>query len=142
MEGTNGQMKPILSVDEFLDLIGSSLKPDRQRVRLAEAGEEVWLRILQEYPELKRSVVLNKTLPEKIIRILAADVDPQLRADVAEKRGLPKDLFTTLAEDEDASVRARIAWNAKTPVEVLRKLATDGCEIVSEPARTRLQREN
>lgn len=135
-------MKAILSVDEFVALIGSSSKPDHQRIKLAEAAEEVWLRILQEYPELKRSVVLTKTIPETIIRILAADADPQLRADVAEKRALPKDLFTALAEDPDESVRARIAWNPKTPVEILQKLATDPVEFVSQRARQRLKPEH
>ncbi len=130
----------IESVEEFLALTDDESPAAMERIRLDSAPEEVWGQILDLYPELARTVTLNKTLPEGILLRLAGHDDASVRADVANVRRLPRAAFEALVEDQDESVRARLAWNKKIPPDILERLADDEEPIVSNPARSRLGR--
>jgi hypothetical protein len=128
----------IESFDAFVELADGDDEASRQRLRWDCAPVAVWEEVLRRRPDLKRTVTLNKTLGESVIRSLANDPDPSVRWDIANRRGLPVDLFDHLARDPDESVRARIAWNKKTPETVLRCLLADKSDVVLEPIRKRL----
>jgi|SRR5450756_183329 len=128
----------ITKPEEFLSFADQVDEQSRQRVRSETAAESVWEKIIVKYPHLKRTVTLNKNLPEGILRLLARDPDPLVRTDIAMKRALPSDVFILLADDPDESVRARIAWNKKTPKNLLRKLAADVSQVVAEPAKKQI----
>jgi len=128
----------IESVQEFVDLVECGDEASQLRLRSDTAPVNVWENVLLQYPDLKRAVTLNKTLDERVIRLLAQDDDPLVRADIANRRGLPRDLFELLARDSNESVRERIAYNKKTPETVLRFLLADQSEIVLEPVKKRL----
>jgi len=128
----------IESYNEFMDLIERDDEESHHRLRTEAAAFSVWEEVLLLRPDLKRVVTLNKTLDDRVLRVLAKDEDPSVRCDVANRRGLPLDIFELLAGDPDESVRSRIAWNKKTPNDVLKRLLTDASEIVIEPVKKRL----
>jgi hypothetical protein len=128
----------IESLQEFINLVERDDESSRLRLRSDFASSTVWEEVLLLRPDLKRAVTLNKTLDDRVLRLLANDPDHLVRSDIANRRGLPRDLFELLARDPNESVRARIAWNKKTPDEVLRFLLMDQSEFVAEPARKRL----
>ena len=128
----------LTKAEEYLSLVGSEDDGSRKKLRFGNATESVWLEIIAHHPHLKRTVTLNKSLPEPILRLLAKDADPAVRTDIAMKRTLPRDVFELLATDTDESVRARVALNQKTPHGLLQKLAGDVSWLVAESAQRRL----
>jgi hypothetical protein len=128
----------ILSANEFVEL-RSSEDPDLYRRAAAEpAPMEVWLDVIARYPEYRRWVAHNKTIPDDIIRVLASDQDAEVRWTIAAKRRTPGDVLRVLGADPDASVRARVANNPKTPPALLRELCEDIDAAVRQAARGRL----
>lgn len=132
-------MKMITSAGDYAALAACDTKEAQRVLSDARVVEDIWRAVLQEHPELKRTVTLNKRLPASILLTLAADDDPLVRADIAGKRTLPEGLLESLARDRNEAVRARVAWNPRTPIRVLNTLAQDPAQIVAEPARQRLQ---
>lgn len=133
-------MKTISSAQDYVEMASCSEVEGKTALREARLSEEVWIQIIKNHSELKRTVTLNRYLPENVLRILASDADAQVRTDVANRRALPQDLFAVLARDNDEGVRARIAWNRKSPKSVLDRLALDSADTVSEPARRRVRK--
>lgn len=74
---------------------------------------------------MKTWVIHNKTVPEKILRLLANDVDSSVRSRVADKRKCPKDVLLKLAIDPAESVRLRVAYNPKVTRDILEILVND-----------------
>ena len=131
----------ITSKEYFLNLIELGSVEARQKLTTETASEKTWFEIMALSNEIIDAVVLNKTLPPKVLRHLALHESSRIRSHIAMKRALPIDLFETLASDKDESVRARISWNKKTPINIIRNLARDVAEVVSEPALARLEKE-
>jgi len=129
----------ITSAEEFVELRTSEDPDIYSRAVLESAPEEVWLAVITKYPDMKRAVVHNKTIPISILRLLMADPNPRVRSAVAEKRKLSHDMFEKLAMDPDLSVRGRIVWNRKTPLSILRELANDEDPDIAEGARERIK---
>lgn len=130
----------ITSAAEFRRLRLSDDLAEQRRAATEAAPTEVWLEVIGTYPELREWVAVNKTVPLRVLALLAEDHDPRVRAGVASKRKLSEELFTRLAVDRSDTVRERIACNAKTPQELLRKLRDDPDPIVSDAALRRLSR--
>ncbi len=128
----------IESFEEFGAIVTNEDEASRARLRNDTIPAIVWTEVIENHPELKSALTLNKTLELAAMRLLAADADPDIRFRIAMIRRLPADLFEILAHDEDESVRVRIAWNKKTPEAVLRKLTLDSSPIVSTAAKDRL----
>lgn len=128
----------IKSLKEFLDLVERDDEESHFRLKTEAAPLSVWEEVLACCPDMKRVVTLNKTLDDKVLRMLAKDDDASVRSLVAMKRSLPFDVFELLSRDSDESVRSRIAWNKKTPDQILRFLLTDESDIVTEPVKRRL----
>jgi hypothetical protein len=101
--------------------------------------EEVWVRVVTDHPDYAWGVVHKDGLPDEALRILARHEDNRIRWLVAYKTGLPADVILELSRDVDEGVRSRISFNPGTPLEVLERLAEDEQEVVSRPARNRLE---
>lgn len=120
------------SADEFKRLRESLDPVDYERAGREEASETVWLEVLARYPELKRWVAYNKTVPIPVLEILALDSDPEVRCAVAVKRKLSAPLFDALSKDEDENVRCAIGLNPRAPDEIVLRLSSDKSKWVRE----------
>jgi hypothetical protein len=129
----------ISSAEEFVALRSSQQQSEYLRATNDSANAEVWLDVIDRFPDLRIWVAHNKTVPVEVLALLAHDSDPAVRASVAMKNKLSYELFNLLAADSDDSVRERIAYNKNAPLEILRQLSQDTSEVVSTPARARLQ---
>jgi hypothetical protein len=114
----------ITSADEFSRLRRSNDVAEQARASHAAAPETVWMDVIRLYPDLRKWIAHNKTVPLEILRLLAQDDDPHVRRTVAMKRKLDQALFETLSADPDESVRRAIANNAKCPNELRDSIAT------------------
>lgn len=128
----------IKSAEEFVALRSSDVKLEYDRAAQDEASLEVWNAVIEGYPEYRKWVAHNKTVPVEILAKLSED-DTDVRVFVAMKRRLPRDLFERLSKDPEATVRQTIAANAKTPIEILRSLVTDEDEDVARIAKFNLR---
>ena len=129
----------IQSAEEFVALRRSDRQEEYLRAASDAASDMVWLEVIERFPEMRIWVSHNKNVSLKVLVVLAGDPDPEVRAAVAMKNKLSFELFSALASDPDETVRQRIAYNKKTPIEVLRRLGADESELVSVPARERVQ---
>ena len=126
------------SAEEFVRLRSSEVMEEYNRAAQDEASIEVWLDVIERFPDYKTWVIHNKTVPLKILVLLSDDPDSDVRGWVAEKRKLSHALFMQLAQDPEEWVRQRIACNAKAPDDALRLLIDDSNEDTRERARERL----
>jgi hypothetical protein len=125
----------IRSAEEFVALRESEDPCEYGRAARDDASIEVWKEVILSYPEMRKWVAYNKTVPIGILEILANDSDPEVRRFVAAKRKLTIELFEYLSNDEDESVRLRVARNPKVPKHLLYKLADDDSMFVREAIR-------
>ncbi len=128
------ESRQICSVDQYLKLVSE----DSTAARWVEAPPSIWLSILEELPNLKEDVLLNKRLPEQILNRLSMDDDSRVRSLVAMKRQLSHEIFQRLACDACEGVRMRIALNPKTPVEILERMQGDTWDNIDDTVRKRL----
>jgi hypothetical protein len=129
----------IESTEEFIKLRTSTDRIEYCRSIEDTASLQVWIDIITVCPEMKEWVVLNKTIPLEVLRILATDSDSKIRAAVADKRKLDNALFEMLSVDNDELVRQRIAYNKNTPVPILTILAQDKSNLVREAALSKMK---
>ena len=130
----------IQSAEEFVKLRTSDVPEEYHRAMHETAPDEVWLEVIEKYPEKKKWVAHNKTVPLHILRLLAADPDPDVRMTVAATRRTETDLLAQLAVDPDQLVRQAVVFNLKTPENVLRILAHDPWDRFAGKALDRLRR--
>ncbi|MDQ0586425.1 hypothetical protein [Variovorax paradoxus] len=128
----------IESAEEFSRLRLSSIKEEYDRAAHEEASVEVWIDVIENYPELRQWVAHNKTVPLAILKYLVEN-HPEANLFVADKRKLSPELFDILSKDENYLVRERIAINAKTPIHILENLSKDSIEDVAQAARYNLK---
>lgn len=129
----------ITSADEFVRLRTSEVMEEYNRAAHDEATDEVWIDVIARFPDMKKWVAHNKTVPLKILELLSRDPDPEVRWYVATKRKATPEIMSRLADDVEEGVRHRIACNAKTPQEILERLAYDSSLLVAGSARERLR---
>jgi len=130
----------IATAEEFVELRRSERQKEYSRAAQDDAPREVWLDIIQRFPDMRFWVAQNKTVPVEVLEVLARDPDPRVRSMVAMKRKLTGELFALLAKDQDDSVRATLAHNKKIPADILGCLVGDQSQIVSAAARERQSR--
>lgn len=83
----------ISSAQEFLGLRFSEDPELYNRAAHEEAPEDVWLELVEEYPESRFWVAQNKTVPLTVLKRLASDDDSRVRGMVAMKRKLDEHTF-------------------------------------------------
>ncbi|MBZ4420461.1 hypothetical protein [Myxococcus sp. RHSTA-1-4] len=126
------------TAEEFVRLRMSDKQEEYSRAAHETAEESVWLDVIRRFPEMRKWVAHNKTIPPSIIAVLASDPDPAVRDMIAMKRRAGPAVLLKLSHDSSAGVRQAVAMNAKVPMEILRQLANDPDEDVAEAARGRL----
>ncbi|KRE59425.1 hypothetical protein [Nostocoides sp. Soil756] len=130
----------IESAEDFVRLRTSNLRDEYLRAAEEEASTNVWIDVINRYPDMRSWVAHNKSVPIEVLALLAVDPDPAVRSVVATRRKLTPELFHKLGADPDEAVRARIAYNKKVPLEILEALAVDPAELVREGAEIGLER--
>jgi hypothetical protein len=134
-----GDTHMIQSAKEFVELRKSQDREMYTRATQDSAPEEVWLEVIASYPDMKPWVVHNKTVPNRLLELLASDSDPVVRAAVARKRKVGISILERLASDPDESVRLAVVFNNKTPVSLLRILEKDKWERIAQVAKDKLK---
>lgn len=124
----------IHSAEEFVALRNSSLKDEYDRASTDEAPVSVWKDVIDRFPEFRKWVAHNKTVPLEILELLY-QAGPDVRRFIATKRKLSDELFELLSKDLDAVVRQGIASNKKAPISIIRTLMQDEDEDVSRVAK-------
>jgi hypothetical protein len=128
----------IESAEDFVRLRKSCEKHDYRRAAQEEAPMAVWMDVISRYPEMRRWVAHNKTVPLEILALLASDPDKEVRIMVAMKRKLNPEILEVLAVDEDDSIRLSVARHRKAPRTVLERLTNDPWVRIREEAEQRL----
>ena len=128
----------IHTAEEFARLRRSDVPAEYQRAASEEAPVDVWLSVIDQFPDLREWVAHNKTVPLPVLELLARDPSASVRFTVASKRKLSHELQILLVTDPDSSVRHGLARNAKCEPEVLQRLAEDSESFVREVASKRL----
>jgi hypothetical protein len=128
----------IASAEEFKRLRESEIPEEYEVAAHGEADEDVWMEVIERFPDLRKWVAHNKTVPLPILEILSVDPDVHVRQMVAVKRKLSSELFQRLAKDPCEAVRSSIAGNAKVPREILLQLADDESKWIREAVERHL----
>ena len=126
--------------EEFEELCRSERPEDLQRLRTEVVSSDAALAIRESPVEVRKWLVLNKSIGSEVLRHFVGDPDRSVRSCVAKRRRAGAEILGTLAQDVDASVRATVAWNPKTPESVLNALLGDREEIVRRAANDSRQR--
>lgn len=129
----------IRSAEEFVALRDSAIKAEYDRSAMEEAPVAVWREVIERFPDHRRWVAHNKTVPVEILEVLC-DFDASTRWFVARKRKLSATLFERLSQDNDSDVRVAICTNKKTPLVILQRLVQDGNEDVARVAKINYKR--
>jgi hypothetical protein len=135
-----GIIMKIHSVEEFVEICERDEWPRDPHPYQVEASDDLWLRIIEEQPDLRKAVACNKLISEKIIRFLAEDDDSSVRWTIATKRRTPPDVLAHLANDLDEGVRERVACNPKVTEEILIGLLDDEWDELRETAQKKLKK--
>ncbi len=85
-------------------------------------------------PKALRDIAAIETIPESVVRLLAADASAATRRIVAKRRGVPLDVFEELARDSAKTVRHAVAENPSAPPGVIEHLTGDKDAAIREAA--------
>ena len=129
----------IRSAEEFVALRDSDIKAEYDRSAMEEAPVAVWHEVIEKFPDHRRWVAHNKTVPIEILEVLC-EFDASTRWFVARKRKLSATLFERLSQDKDSDVRVAICANKKTTLEILERLLQDVNEDVARVAAKHYKR--
>ncbi|TMP38170.1 HEAT repeat domain-containing protein [Pseudoalteromonas rubra] len=128
----------IESAEEFVRLRMSEKQAEYTRAAHDEASLEVWIKVIENYPDMAVWVAQNKTIPYEILELLADHSENRVRSMVASKNKLKEPLMLKLAVDTDEAVRMSIVRHKKATLKVLTLLLNDTwCEI-SDKASERI----
>lgn len=130
----------INSADEFVRLRESEITEEYLRAAWDEAPLEVWIKVIESYPDMRVWIAQNKFIPIEIMEVLSEDSSERVRWMIASKNRLPEHLQIKMAKDHDSSVRQRIAYNKKASARVLQMLIEDEDQEIREKARQRLSK--
>lgn len=128
----------ITSAEEFYALRSSSIKSEYDRAATEEAPISVWRDVIKKYPNYRRWVAHNKSVPLEILEELC-QFDSTVRQFVAAKRKLSPALFEALSWDESYVVRIAVAANKKAPIAILERLLNDQSKPVARAAAYNLE---
>ncbi|PHX40753.1 hypothetical protein AO263_16255 [Pseudomonas sp. NZIPFR-PS5] len=128
----------IKSAEEFVALRSSSIKSEYDRAAFEEAQISVWRDVIKNYPNYRRWVSHNKTVPLEILEELC-QFDSTVRQFVAAKRKLSAAMFEALSRDESYVVRIAVAANKKAPIAILERLLKDQNKCVAHASEYNLE---
>ena len=129
----------IKTLEEYLRLSESDVPQERHRALDEFLPEHICYEFVKLYPERKKWLLNNPTVPLSLLEILADDPDWKVRGSVAEHPNISPELCEKLSCDEDECVRRRIIFNLKTPTEIFKKLLDDPVEDCAEAAKEKYE---
>ena len=129
----------IATPEEFIRLRSSELPEEYTRAAHEEASTRTWEEVIEKYPDYKRWVVHNKTVPIQILEKLAKDSDSSVREAVARKRKINEAIFQLLVADHDENVRYALACNSKLDADKLQQIRKDGSECFKNALAERIK---
>lgn len=128
----------ITSAEEFVRLRSSDIREEYLRAAHEEASESTWRDVIAKYPEMRKWVAHNKSIPDSIIELLSDEDDNEVLSFLASKRKTPKPILQKLAKSLYENVRLAIAFNPKSTPELLQTLLQDDWDEVRRVAEKRL----
>jgi len=128
----------IRDADEFVRLRCSEDPEEYRRAVREPADEATWREVIERFPDMRKWVAHNKTVPLPILVILSTDENPEVRGAVATKRNLSPELLARLAADSDSGVRMSVINNANTPLDILTAMARSDDAWTADRAKERL----
>ncbi len=129
----------ITSAEEFAFLRNSEHPEEYRRSATDTADLHVWLEVIDRFPDMRKCVARNKTVPVEVLSVLSRDPDIEVRRAVASRNKLSPELCRSMATDPDDSVRSSILFHRNTPIEILNQFALDPDEWMAQHARERLE---
>jgi hypothetical protein len=129
----------INSAEDFVRLRTSNNMDEYLQAAWDEAPLEVWIEVIEKYPDMREWVAHNKSIAIKIMEILSDDEDDREKFTIASKNRLPEFLQLKLAKDPDSSVRNRIAFNKKATLKSLEVLLNDEDEEIRVQVKKRIE---
>ena len=130
----------ITSAEEFVKLRKSEKLEEYCRAADESATEEVWLDVIQKYPDMRKWVAHNKTVKGRVLEILSDDLDKEVRRQVARRRAAGEEILSKLAFDPDEIVRLTVLRNPKVSKEIIMQLAIDKSDYIKEKAKEKLSK--
>jgi hypothetical protein len=125
---------------EFISLRSSEIPDEYNRAATEEAPLDVWMDIIENYPDMKVWVARNRSIPKEIIDVLSRDINPIVRDAISSKYPLDFDIYLLLSKDPDNGIRARLTYNKKIPTSILKEIAeNDPDEFVRNEAGLRYE---
>ena len=104
----------IETAQEFVRLRESDNLEEYNRAGHDCADIATWYEVIEKYPDFKKWVIHNKTVPVEILEVLAKDSDPNVRGEVARK--INDAIIFLLAVDASAEVRYALMCNTKISI--------------------------
>lgn len=129
----------IKTAEEFIRLRQSENLEEQSRASREPAEIEIWLEIIDKYPEFKVWIAHNKTIQIEILEILSNDIDPTIRESIARKRKINETIFSRLSQDTDENVRYALIWNTKISVDKIKMIKVDDSEWLKIKLTERLE---
>ena len=129
----------ITTAEEFVYLRQSCDLKEQQQASQDFADLNVWLSVIEKYPDFKKWVIHNKTIQIEILEILANDNDPKIRSEVARKRKINDVIFEKLSIDFDEEVRYALLYNTKLTKQQIEKIKVEDSEWLKEKLVERLE---
>lgn len=69
----------IISAEEFVRLRTSQNPEEYNQAAHDSASDEIWLEVIENYPDMRKWVAHNKTISNRIIEVLASDAGDHVR---------------------------------------------------------------
>jgi len=129
----------ITSATEFIRLRESDDLKEQNRASTEQAELNIWLEVIEKYPEYKVWVIHNKKVQIEILELLSKDSNPDVRSAVARKRKLNKIIKDKLSKDLDENVRFALMSNTRLDIEELKQIYVDDSDWLKEKLAERIK---
>lgn len=116
----------------------SSDSAEYRRSATDSAADEVWIEVIERFPDLRKWVAHNRTISAPIVERLAVDPDEEVRWRIAAKNALAPQVLIELATDPSELVRLRVLRHRRLPLKALQTLCGDPVESIRTDAVSRL----
>ena len=100
----------------------------QHRASYEPASHDTWIDVINKYPELRKWVAHNKTVPIEILDLLSTDECSQVRSTVARKRKITPEIAERMAVDKSEDVRYALLCNTNLPWTIKTTILTGDSE--------------
>jgi hypothetical protein len=129
----------IKSADEFIALRQSDNIDEQYRASHDNADINIWLEVIESYPDFKNWVIHNKTIQIEILEFLSTDKDPKVRSAVARKRKINDAIFNLLSVDHDEGVRYALMCNTNLSIDKIKTIKINDSIWLTEQLAERIK---